>query len=540
MINYFRNTVSFSRFVPFVCLIGVWSSLTLVAPNPFAAPQPTSKISPALRQAFLQQGTVDYLVVFGDEADLRSAAALPTKAAKTRFVYDQLRWQADHSQAAVLTLLKREGVSWRQHYLINAIAIRSDTHTAQQLAALSNVRRLSLVKPLAAPLPKPDTNQFPIPNPQSLIPNYQLPITNLQSPTAIEWGVARVKAPEVWNTYGKRGEGIVVATADTGVQWDHPALKPHYRGWNGVTATHTYHWHDAIHGASTACGSDTTIPCDDNGHGTHVTGIMVGDDGAGNQIGVAPGAQWIGCRNMANGWGTIARYIECFEFFLAPYPPNGNPLTDGRPDLAADIINNSWSCPPPSGGEDCDLAHLNDIRTSVQNLEAAGILVVAAASNYGSACSTVREPPAIYPETFAVGATDSGDNIASFSSRGPVTIDGSNRRKPDVSAPGVNVRSSYPTNSYTTLNGTSMASPHASGVAALLWSVVPTMSGNITQTKTVLQDTAFPRTTLEGCGGDSGAAVPNNVYGYGIVNAFAAVQQFINLDKQLYFPFVAR
>ncbi|MEP7199107.1 MAG: S8 family serine peptidase, partial [Chloroflexota bacterium] len=163
-------------------------------------------------------------------------------------------------------------------------------------------------------------------------------------------------------------------------------------------------------------------------------------------------------------------------------------------------------------------------------------------SNYGSGCSTVNEPIAIYPETFSIGATDSGDNIAGFSSRGPVTIDGSNRRKPDVSAPGVGVRSTYyrpPPNDYATLSGTSMASPHAAGVAALLWSAVPTLTGDIGGTAFVLEHSADPHTTTQGCGGDTSSDVPNNTFGYGIINAQAAVSLGFNLRK-FYLPFVVK
>jgi uncharacterized repeat protein (TIGR01451 family) len=263
-----------------------------------------------------------------------------------------------------------------------------------------------------------------------------------------------------------------------------------------------------------------------------VTGTMIGDDGAGNQPGVAPGAQWIGCRNMEDsGDGTIPRYTECFEFMLAPYPQGGDPLADGRPDLAADIINNSWTCPPSEG---CDSLHLNDMQSVIQKLNTAGILVVAAAGNSGSSCASINQPIATYTETFSVGATDGGDAIAGFSSRGPVTVDGSNRLKPDVSAPGAGVRSALakitgspisPTVAfnYGNLSGTSMASPHVSGVTALLWSAVPALRGDITRTKTLLENSAFHLTTNEGCGGDSSTAVPNNTFGYGIVDAAKAI-----------------
>ncbi|MCA1553878.1 MAG: S8 family serine peptidase, partial [Chloroflexi bacterium] len=337
-------------------------------------------------------------------------------------------------------LLAQNGVSYRAHYLINMLEVTGDAAVAQQLAALPEVTQLEVNAPAAANLPRP-TNQLSN-EPTSI--------------ASVEWGVMRVHAPDVWSAYGKRGEGVVVGTADTGVQWEHPALKPHYRGWDGTAANHDYNWHDAIHDAPPAtCNNNSTQPCDDYGHGTHVTGTMVGDDGAGNQIGIAPGAKWIGCRNMdSTGNGTPARYIECFEFMLAPYPVGGDPLTQGRPDLGADIINNSWTC---AASEGCTTG--NELQGEVQKLNAAGILVVAAAGNPGSACEGVAEAPARYAETFTVGATDSGDNIAGFSARGPVKADGSNRLKPNVSAPGVSVRSSFPGNNYGSASGTSMASP---------------------------------------------------------------------------------
>lgn len=484
-----------------------------------------SKLSPELRQELIRNGQAEYLVIYDGEADLGGAAAVSDLTARRQFVYDRLRQQADRSQAQALALLQNSATLIRRHYLLNAVEVTSDLGMAQRLAALPGVRRLAALKPVRAHLPQP-------------IPGSQQDAENPTAPATIEWGVSRVHAPDVWSTFNTRGEGIVVGTADTGVQWDHPALKPHYRGWNGSTASHAYNWHDAIHSAFPAtCGIDITVPCDDYKHGTHVTGIMAGDDGAGNQIGVAPGSMWIGCRNMDYaGVGNIARYTECFEFMLSPYPFGGDPLTEGRPDLAADVVNNSWTCILSEG---CDPQHLNDMRSEVQKLNTAGIMVVAAAGNEGlngPICGSVQFPIGIYAETFSVGATDAGDAIAGFSSRGPVTVDGSNRRKPDLSAPGVSVRSSYPPNSYAVQQGTSMATPHVSGVIALLWSAVPSMRGDIQRTKALLQMSADHKTTTDGCGGDTPASIPNNTFGYGVVNAFASVScapSGLCLDKQI-------
>jgi serine protease AprX len=157
--------------------------------------------------------------------------------------------------------------------------------------------------------------------------------------------IAWVKADQVW-ALGYTGQGVVVAGADTGVAWTHNALKNKYRGWNGTTVDHNYNWHDAIKNPNTGCPGSSPEPCDDDvllggGHGTHTVGTMVGDDGGTNQIGMAPGAEWIACRNMNNGVGAVPTYLECMEWFIAPTDANGN---NPDPSKAPHVINNSWGC----------------------------------------------------------------------------------------------------------------------------------------------------------------------------------------------------
>jgi subtilisin family serine protease len=136
------------------------------------------------------------------------------------------------------------------------------------------------------------------------------------------------------------GAGIVVASADTGVRWTHNALKPHYRGWDGTNADHDYNWHDSIHDSvGNPCGNDSPFPCDDLAHGSHTTGTMIGDDGTGNQIGMAPGAKWIGCRNMDANAGTPARYIECMQWFLAPTRIGGGDPTQPRRRTSQQLLS---------------------------------------------------------------------------------------------------------------------------------------------------------------------------------------------------------
>jgi hypothetical protein len=309
---------------------------------------------------------------------------------------------------------------------------------------------------------------------------------------------------------------VVVGGQDTGYQWDHPALKNQYRGWSGSSANHNYNWHDAIHSGGGSCGANSPYPCDDYGHGTHTMGTMVGDDGGSNQIGVAPSARWIGCRNMDQGNGTPATYSECFQWFIAPTDLNGqNP----DPSKAPDVINNSWGCPASEGCTDP-----NALKTVVENARAAGIEVVASAGNSGSGCSSVSDPPAIYAAAFSVGATDSSDTIASYSSRGPVTADGSNRMKPEVSAPGVSIRSSTFDGGYGIKGGTSMAGPHVAGWMALMMSARPDWVGQLTLLETLAERSAVPRTIgTQTCGGVPGTQVPNNTYGWGRVDALAGL-----------------
>jgi subtilisin family serine protease len=340
-------------------------------------------------------------------------------------------------------------------------------------------------------------------------------VSPAQAPATIERGVQYTHAPQVW-AMGFTGQNIVVASADTGVRWTHNALKPHYRGWDGQNANHNFNWHDSIHDSvGNPCGNDTQEPCDDYFHGSHTTGTAIGDDGQGNQIGMAPGAKWVGCRNMDQGKGTPARYIECMEWFLAPYPLNCTPQ-QGDPTKAPDITINSWVCPPSEG------CSANTLQTAVEAQAAAGIMMVVAAGNSGPNCSTVQQPPSLYAASYTVGALVNGnDTIASFSSRGPVTIDQSNRIKPDITAPGTGTRSCDNTcdSCYTAASGTSMATPHISGAMALLWSAIPSLPHQITASRDALDNAAHFISSTQ-CGT---AGPPNNVYGWGRVDIAAAV-----------------
>ena len=442
------------------------------------------------------RGDTEFLVLLREQADLRGAAALSVKSERGAFVRDALEGTADRTQAPLRALLASRGVAHRPFWIANMIWVRGGESLVEEIASRDDVFHVyaNPTVHLDAPFDRLGSDA--------------------SAPAGIEWNISKVHAPNVW-ALGYTGQGIVVAGEDTGYQWDHPALKLKYRGWSGTLADHNYNWHDSIHSGGGSCGHDTTAPCDDFGHGTHTMGTMVGDDGGSNQIGMAPGAKWIGCRNMDQGNGTPATYTECFEWMIAPTDLAGlNP----DPAKAPHVINNSWGCPPSEGCTDP-----NVLKTVVENTRASGIVVVVSAGNSGSGCSSVDTPAAIYDAAFSVGATDSNDIIADFSSRGAVTIDGSGRLKPDVSAPGVGVRSSVPINGYDVFSGTSMAGPHVAGLVALLLSFDPGIARDPDSIEPIISSSSVPRTTTQTCNGVPGSTIPNNTYGWGRVDALAAV-----------------
>lgn len=465
-----------------------------------------------LGEAGLEAGAhVEFILFLEEQADVSGAAVFQTKAEKGAFVFSKLTETAGRTQASLLAELSGMGVEHRSFWVANMVWVRGDMQALQAMAQRREVARI-----------------FGNPHVRFSQPEVPLIPQTLAAPAGIEWNIEKVRAPLVWEA-GFTGQGVVIGGQDTGYEWTHPALINQYRGWDGTAADHDYNWRDAIHSSeSDRCGADSPFPCDDayNYHGTHTMGIMVGDDGGENRIGMAPGAKWIGCRNMDQEVGTPATYSECYQWFLAPTDANGN---NPDPSKAPDIINNSWGCPPDEGCTEPDV-----LLAVVENVRAAGILTVHSAGNGGISCGTVNTPAAIYEASFTVGNTNASDIIFSSSSTGPVTVDGSGRLKPDITAPGANIRSSIAGSSYATLSGTSMAAPHVAGLAALLISAYPELRGNVDQIEELIKKTAVPRTADRDCGDVPGSSIPNNTYGWGRIDAWAA----LNGQTPLYFPII--
>ena len=463
-------------------------------------------IDPILMDLLNDQDIVDCLISFDRKANVYPAKFLKTKQEKGKFVFDILQKVSVESQKHILLYLDKEKIDYNSYYVVNAIAAKLNL---DQILAISEFNEVKAI-----------AHNPTVRLEKHITENYTLS-KELPEP---EWGIKMIQADSVWKL-GYEGDGVVIGGQDTGFEWEHPVLKNKYRGQNQNGVDHNYNWHDAIREINEGsedsinpCGLNSPFPCDDNNHGTHTMGTMIGSDSM-NAIGVAPKAKWIACRNMERGLGKPSTYIECFEWFLAPTNLDGN-FPD--PNLAPDVINNSWSCPEDEG---CNETNWEMMEDAIINLKAAGIVVVVSAGNEGrDGCGTIARPPAMFESSFAIGATRANDTIAAFSSRGPVLIDSSFRLKPDVSAPGHNVRSCVRNGEFNSFSGTSMAGPHVVGAVSLIINANPSLRGRVEIIENILIETAVNKFADMDCFDFLGQNAPNHVYGAGRINLLKAVE----------------
>ncbi|MEU0596896.1 S8 family serine peptidase [Streptomyces sp. NPDC006393] len=464
----------------------------VAADTPSAAA--TAKIDSALSSAVAKGGDATFFVVLKDKADLTTAEKQRTHAKKATAAYKALRTTAEDSQKSLTSFLDNKKVGHKDYWIANTVQVTGDKALVDELAKRSDVK--SIVKKQTFKLDATETSDAKVTKTRTASAGTDSSAGGDETP---EWGVSDIEADQVWDQYGDRGEGIVIASVDSGVQYDHPDLVKQYRGNNGDgTFTNDYNFYDTMG----VCATSST-PCDDNGHGTHTMGTMVGAHG----IGVAPDAKWIAAKACGGPKGECPDddLLAAGQWILAPTDHNGqNP----RPDLAPNIVNNSW------GG---DGTFYTDI---VNAWNAAGIFEAFAAGNDGdgTTCSTTH-PPGAQTESYGVGAYDVNGKIANFSGFGPSPIDGS--AKPNISAPGVNVQSTWPGSAYNTESGTSMATPHLAGAVALLWSAAPSLIGDIDATRTLLDEGARDVDDTH-CGGTAGM---NNVWGEGKLDILASIDK---------------
>ncbi|TMW66045.1 hypothetical protein Poli38472_003810 [Pythium oligandrum] len=436
------------------------------------------RIDPSVHRTLRQQGTVNLIVTMRDsnEAPLKAVqeASYATRGAKIEALVERLSAHAETSQKDVEAITAHESsdslfTESRSYWISNQRYIKGATvELLEKLAAVPSI--LEVREEQILHLPKLSASSV-----------------NATASTTNEWGVVKVGAPTVW-AGGNKGEGIVVSSIDSGVLGTHEALKGNFRADHG--------WYDP--------SGKKTAPYDAMGHGTHTMGTIAGANG----IGVAPGSTWISCK----GCGTEeegcseADLLSCAQWITCPTDTSGNNKDCSK---APHLVSNSW------GGGQGDTFY----KAAVDSWQAAGIIPIFANGNEGPACTTASSP-GDYDNVIAVGATDSKDALADFSSKGPTKNGG--LLKPEVSAPGVDVRSAWLTGNtaYNTISGTSMATPHVSGVVALLLKAKPGLTYD--QVKDALihgVDTSSLASTGATCGNTKDGVFPNNMYGYGRVNA---------------------
>ncbi|TMW69564.1 hypothetical protein Poli38472_001720 [Pythium oligandrum] len=463
-----------TRFVPVLALAAVAT----------AAVEAMPRVDPAVHRTLRQQGTVNLIVTMkaGTDSVLNSVqeSEFATRGQRIASLVEELESHSKATQSPVDALLSKEA------------------GTEQPLFAASETFWISNQKYIKEASPDLLAKLIAMPEIQEIREELVLPLPKVTAtaantteirPLANEWGVTKVGAPTVWAT-GNTGQGVVVGHIDSGVRYTHTALKSSFRN-DGFS------WYDPY--------TRKTTPTDEDGHGTHTLGSIVGSGG----VGVAPGAKWISCRGCDPEGCTESALLSCAQFMTCPTNPAGSSKDCSK---APDLVSNSW------GGGQGDTFY----NSAVNAWRSAGIVPIFANGNEGPSCST-SSSPGDSANVIAVGATDSSDGLAYFSSKGP-SVNGV--LKPEVSAPGYNVRSASKAgdSSYELMSGTSMATPHVAGVVALLLSAKPSLS--VTQVRSALiqgVDTTTLKSTGYRCGSTTDGKFPNNMYGYGRVNAVKVI-----------------
>lgn len=416
---------------------------------------------------------------------LRERMAAPAAADATIPVIVTLSEQVDGSQyagrrAALIAAMKRTAAATQpqvishvdasvtRYWLVNAIAVDA---TPGEIAALQSDPQVKYVD-LDRVGRIADTGP-------TLLSARPFPTAGRGS-----WGLGAARVTQAWNRFNVTGAGVVVGSIDTGVD---PA--------NRDLAGKVVAFRDFINGVPDAY--------DDNGHGTHTIGTMIGGARGGAPIGVAPGAKVVVAKAAdANGTGPGSALLAAAQWMT---DPDGDPATADQPV----VVNNSWTAP-----------NANDpwFREMVRQWLSLGIVPVFATGNTGPAPGSVGSP-AGYPEVLAVGAADTTGAMTDFTARGPVrwaNADGTGPAagtvliKPDLLAPGVNITSSVGTG-YLASTGTSMAAPHVSGAVALIAQANPAIRG--TAAVELLKRTSV----------DRGVPGPDQRFGGGELNVEAAV-----------------
>lgn len=427
----------------------------------------TAVISPELKSALKSAGPNQEIPVIITLADQEEPLPIPSpwfrEKRNQRSIYlKKMKEKANLTQKPLLSLLKEKGIAKVDSlWIINSVATSLTSGMIEEMALRPEIESIRAEYLIFAPRVIYSTTNEPA------------------------WNIKIIQAQQLWEN-GYKGQGVVVANMDTGVDVYHPDLREKWRGGKNS-------WFDP--------SGRYLFPMDRDGHGTQSMAIMVGGSSGGSPIGIAPEAQWIAVKIFNDKGEATTRTIHLgFQWLL---DPDGDPETDDAPD----IVNNSWGLEEGKG--ECILEFLKDIEA----LKAAGIAVVFSAGNGGPSPLT-NISPANYPDNFAVGAIGESFEIADFSSQGPSVCDGT--VFPEVVAPGINILTADLTHrgllpkSFVSVSGTSFSSAHVAGGMALLKNAFP--SASIADLESALKQSCQ----------DLGKPGPDNTYGYGLINLMEA------------------
>lgn len=488
-------------FLIFLLIFTFWAAPSFFSnktPSSLSSKDAETLIDDNIWSALTEENYVPAIIILREKANLQKVEDLMGKdSSSAERVVRELQKTAETSQKEILPLLQEEMAKgnikdYKAFWIVNAFTARINREALLSLSQLPQVKEIRMEQ------------QYSI----SILPQEEEKReggTLQEDAGNLPWNLEVINAPLVWQQ-GLFGKDVVVAIMDTGVDLNHPALKEGYRG-HLPGHSHETSWFDATLDGGQKDGG----PRDAHGHGTHIAGIILG--GSPRQpLGVAPGARWIAVNIFDKGYAWDSHIMQAFQWLMAPA---------GKPAYAPQIINCSWASRPEYARDYLQWEILH-------NLESAGILVVFAAGNNGTAGPG---SPAGYPHAFSVGALKKeGERveIADFSSRGPVNWQGVKYIKPEITAPGINIRSSWLNNGYNILSGTSLAAAHVSGAAALLLEARPALSPQ--EIKSLLQQTASwdPRWDRLG-------SRPNNAYGFGLLNIYEAVKKSALLPRETLF-----
>jgi hypothetical protein len=466
-----------------------------------AAQDDGSKIEGLLLDRFTTDGTADYIVRFTEQVDLSPAYSMDWNT-RGEYVYKTLTEAATNSQVNAKAILDGFSLSYQTFIAGNDLYVWNGTQVdATALAALPEVASIRATRLYQVDPGLQGSNPLQaVAWAGDLLAKQALTTVGSSPDATIAWGVTDTKADQFWSTFGVRGEGILVANIDTGVDYTHVALNPNYKCAGNPSDPAC--WLDP---GTADCTGPNGGPCDSwvgIYHGTHVMGTQAGDDdpSLANWVGMAPNSQWIACLGCPSGSCPDFDLNTCADWIIAP---GGNPAN--RPE----VVNNSWG-----GGQG---SAWYDVK--IQAWVAAGVFPAFSIGNSGPSCGTANSP-GDSQLAFGSAAHDINRNIASFSSRGPALTGHTPYTKPNISSPGVSILSTMPGNGWQLMSGTSMASPHSAGAVALLWSCNPDLVGQVDLTFNILQGSTD--TPPAGTCGAPPDGEGNYTFGYGYTDVLAA------------------